>query len=387
MYTGNRMLRRLKSVLLTLPLICLAIVLMYIAYLFMTYHRLPNTSEQHSKRTTNPAPIDETYTALTWNLGFGAYNRDFSFFMDGGKEGRARSIQHVYDNLVHCVDLVAQQKPDFVLFQEVDRKADRSWKVDEADVIREVLEDYQDYYAQNFNSPYIVLPFSGPHGAAKSGIITFSNRDIFSAERFSLPVEEDWHKLLDLDRCYTVCHIPTDKGHELCVFNLHLSAYTSNGSIVTEQLEMLAANMKKEFRRGNYVVVGGDFNKDLLGDSAAIFGVKNRNYTWAQPIDLSLIPEGFTLVDSLDRDNPVPTCRNCDTGYIPGKTFVTVTDGFIVSDNIEVLDCHVIDDDFQCTDHNPVILKFRLVAPKPAVSAKPNTTKAPEDRQDELGSH
>ena len=39
--------------------------------------------------------------------------------------------------------------------------------------------------------------------------------------------------------------------------------------------------------QGNWCVAGGDFNKDLLGDSAAWFGEADQDYTWAQPL-----PEG-----------------------------------------------------------------------------------------------
>lgn len=387
MYKRNRALRRLKKALLALPLTCLAIVLAYIAYLFMTYHRLPDTSEQHSDRTGNPICVNESYTALTWNLGFGAYDRDFSFFMDGGTQGRALSIQHVYDNIVHCVDIAARQQADFLLFQEVDREADRSYKVNEISLIREVIGDYQNYYAQNYSSPYIVFPLKSPHGAAKSGIITFSKYDIFRAERRSLPVETGWRKLLDLDRCYSVCHIPTDDGRELCVYNAHLSAYTADGVVTTRQLEMLLNDMLEEYERGNYVIAGGDFNKDLIGDSGAIFGVSGEDYSWAKPFDADLVPPGLRLIDSLDRENPVPTCRNCDTGYIPGQTFVVVSDGFIASDNVAIEACRAIDEDFLCSDHNPVLLKFRLLAEKPAETATPIATNAPEDRHNELGSH
>ena len=33
------------------------------------------------------------------NVGFGAYSADYSFFMDGGKESRARSRQAVDENM------------------------------------------------------------------------------------------------------------------------------------------------------------------------------------------------------------------------------------------------------------------------------------------------
>lgn len=38
------------------------------------------------------------YSALTYNIGFGAYTPDFSFFMDGGKFSWAKSKDSVLKN-------------------------------------------------------------------------------------------------------------------------------------------------------------------------------------------------------------------------------------------------------------------------------------------------
>ena len=46
-------------------------------------------------------------------------------------------------------------------------------------------------------------------------------------------------KLVDLDRCYSVSRVPLENGRELVLYNFHLSAYTSDGTIAEEQLEML----------------------------------------------------------------------------------------------------------------------------------------------------
>ena len=86
--------------------------------------------------------------------------------------------------------------------------------------------------------------------------------------RRSLPIETGIMKLVDLDRCYSVSRVPMENGRELVLYNLHLSAYTSDGTIATEQLQMLCADMLAEYENGNYCVAGGDFNKDLLGNSA-----------------------------------------------------------------------------------------------------------------------
>ena len=43
--------------------------------------------------------IGTEYTALTYNIGFGAYTPDFSFFMDGGESSWAKSKESVLDTV------------------------------------------------------------------------------------------------------------------------------------------------------------------------------------------------------------------------------------------------------------------------------------------------
>ena len=168
-------------------------------------------------------------------------------------------------------------------------------------------------------------------------------------------------KLVDLDRCYSVSRVPAEGGRELCLYNLHLSAYSSDGSIADEQLRMLLSDMQAEVERGNYVIGGGDFNKDLLpGGSAAYFGVSAEEHTWAQPIRTDLIDAtSLTLVAPVDPAAPVASCRNADAPYSPAQLTLTV-DGFLVSPNVTVLSGEVLDFGFAYSDHNPVRMTIRL---------------------------
>ena len=168
-------------------------------------------------------------------------------------------------------------------------------------------------------------------------------------------------KLADLDRCYSVSRIPVNNGRELVLYNLHLSAYTSDGSIAEEQLKMLIEDMSAEYGKGNYVIGGGDFNKDLLGDSAAVFGVNGGEYTWAQPIPDGIFADtGLTLVVPEGKSGPVPTCRNADGPYNPEQYILTV-DGFIVSDNVRAEHAEAINTGFAYSDHNPISMTFTLM--------------------------
>ena len=161
-------------------------------------------------------------------------------------------------------------------------------------------------------------------------------------------------KFLDLDRCYHKLTIPTDNGKTLCLYNLHLSAYTSDGTIATEQIKLLVADMQDEYDRGNYVIAGGDFNKDLRGDATAICGNENN---WAQPFPTALLGNDLSLVADTQGAH---TCRNCDIGYLPGVTFEITVDGFIVSKNVTVNSIVAINEGFEHSDHNPVKMSFTL---------------------------
>ena len=115
-----------------------------------------------------------------------------------------------------------------------------------------------------------------------------------------------------------------------------------------------------EYDAGNWCVAGGDFNKDLLGDSSVYFGEADQEYSWAQPI-----PEGVfdgydvQLVAPLDENDPVPSCRNADGPYHDGQYVLTV-DGFLVTPNVAVDSAAVLDTGFAYSDHNPVQMTFTL---------------------------
>ena len=98
----------MKKLFLTLKILgaVLAVLLLaaivYVAYVIIDYERLPDNLECTVDRTDNAgkAEIGKEYTIVTQNIGFGAYTPDFTFFMDGGKESRAESLESV----ISCID-------------------------------------------------------------------------------------------------------------------------------------------------------------------------------------------------------------------------------------------------------------------------------------------
>lgn len=345
--------------------VVLALVLLvggYVAYVFIDYHRIGDMALTASiSDSAAPAvQTDAPYTVVSYNIGFGAYEDDYGFFMDGGTESRAWSKERLDANLTAIGALLAQQDADFCLLQEVDIGSTRTYQVDERPYLTGALPEMSSVFCQNYDSPYLMYPLLRPHGASRSGLLTLSSVAVTAAARVELPVESGFMKLLDLDRCYSVCRIPAADGHELVLYDLHLSAYTSDGAIATEQLSLLLSDMQTEYDAGNWCVAGGDFNKDLLDDSAAWFGEADQDYSWAQPIPAEVFDGlDISLVTPLDENDPVPSCRNADGPYHEGQYVLTV-DGFLVSANVTVEQASVIDAGFAYSDHNPVTMTFTL---------------------------
>lgn len=221
----------------------LAVILLalagYIIYLYASYHRIEDnlqlqveTTRGTANETTNETNNETTeantlttgkkYSALTYNIGFGAYTPDFSFFMDGGKSSWAKSKESVLETIQGAGELAASKDPDFAMIEEVDLNSTRSYPVNEYNILKDCFPDYYYVFAQNYDSAFLFYPFTQPHGSSKSGIGLFSRYPVTSALRRSFPVSTSFTKFFDLDRCYSISRVSVDNGKELVIFALHM---------------------------------------------------------------------------------------------------------------------------------------------------------------------
>lgn len=358
--------KALKTTLITAGVllgILVLIVVGYVIYVFAAYYRIDdNVKLEWNAKTDAIVNVDGEYTALTYNVGFGAYSPDFSFFMDGGKESVAKSKQAVIDNITGAIGLVKSHNPDFMLIQEVDVKATRSYQVNELTMFEENFADYENTFAVNYDSPYLMYPLNRPHGKSLAGINTMSKYSFSDSVRRSLPISTGFSKLFDLDRCYSVNKFDVDNGKSLYVYNTHLSAYGGTPEVREGQIKMLFGDMAEKIEAGNYVICGGDFNHDMT-DETQNLGNENAqgDYEWAQKFPFDELPPRISFARNYI-DKNIPTARNCDMEYVKGVTQVFVLDGFFVSDNIIVKSVENVDNGFLYSDHNPVVMKFTLLS-------------------------
>ncbi len=353
--------RRLLKAIAIITAAVIMIAMIYIVYVFIDYHRVEDNLDLAVNNVSSDMIIPgATYVITTFNIGYGAYSPDYSFFMDGGEYARAFSKEAVVKNVKGAADIISRLDPDFAFFQEVDTDSYRSYHVEEFILLQDHFPDSSSVFAQNYDSPYLFYPLLDPIGQSVSGIVTFSKYQLDSSLRRSLPLENGVRKLLDLDRCYSITKIPVSNGNRLCLINLHLSAFTADVSIGEDQLKMIFEDATQEYSQGNYVIIGGDFNKDILGNSPQVFATTREVPNWAKPLNQDLIPDSFILVVPEKAEDLNPTLRATDSPYVEGQSFVTAIDGFIVSDNIKVVHEAHLDEGFIYSDHNPVLMRFIL---------------------------
>lgn len=336
----------------------------YVWYVFHTYYRLPDNLTLEVSRNGENTYFDEDfalreggdYLILTYNIGFGAYRKDYSFFMDGGKYSWAKDKESVIAGVSAMAEIVNDVNPDFVLLQEVDRDSTRSYHVDELELLNQFIKGYYYDFAQNYDSPFLFFPPWQPHGANVSGLVTYSRESFKDTRRRSLPISESFSKFVDLDRCYSISRIPTENEKQLCIYNMHMSAYGSSDEIRSGQLAMLYQDMEADYQRGNYVICGGDFNHNLKADE------QENAPEWAYPFPRESLPQGFSMaIDSAqDQDIVHNSCRNANEPYEEGHTYTVTLDGFIVSDNVEVNFYQNMDWGYEYSDHDPVLMQFIL---------------------------
>lgn len=356
-----KVVKKMLKIILGLILLLALVVGGYVAYVYLSYHRIADDQKLEVKnQTTAPLKTKEPYKIMTFNIGYGAYPPDYSFFMDGGKYSRAYDQKTVIENLQGIVDAVKEVDPALALFQEVDVDGDRSQHVNEVAALRKGLTDYSSVFAQNYDSAYLFYPLTQPIGKASSGLVSLAKAELQGSQRYSLPIETNFNKFFDLDRAFSVTHVAVENQRTLALINIHLSAFTKDRSIQAAQLNKLFGKMEEEYAAGHYVIVGGDYNHDVIGNAPEVFGTKKERETWTHPFPVADIPKEFQLVQGELGEKQIPSVRAMDQPYTKGQSYVSLVDGFLISDNVKMQDINVQDLGFKNSDHNPVVMEFVL---------------------------
>ena len=252
--------------------------------------------------------VGERLDVLTFNTGYCGLGRDQDFFMDGGSMVRPESEEIIRENMNGILSELARQNADVYLLQEVDFDSYRSYYVNQADTYRHGLS-LNMAVAYNFKCDFVPFPWP-PLRKVESGLVSFTGLNVTQATY-------------------------------------------DDGEGKRAQTEQLMQIIAAEYRNGNYVIAGGDFNQTFEG--ANTFPILKEDNWQPGILYNSDLPAGFSYVFDASK----PTCRLLDKPYDGDRenAQMYVIDGFIVSDNLKVNLIQTVDLNFQYSDHNPVLLQ------------------------------
>ena len=356
----------------------------YAGYLLFSVRRLGDqTLAIDGEAPKEKALVGNTYKAITYNIGYGAHSQDFTDFSKTGYDvqgnptkgssAKAKSFEEAQTNTLEAINTTKGYSPDFILFQEVDKSSTRSFHCDQDAKIKKLFPKFDHTYAVNHHTGYLPTPLNDAQGGIRSGLATISNIKIKEGQRKQCSKAS----LFDLDRCFSINEIEVDNEKSLFLINVHFSNNEDGGITQKNQRAELNTLLEEKKARGDYVLVGGDFNSDLLvgnpdtrfaySKESLPFGRSNKPDWISYWFDGPSLAEGYTLIAN---DNK-PTIRNSDTEWEPDKSYIGVTDGFIVSNNIEInySRCKNIQsqdgnknlDGFAFSDHDPAFIEFKLL--------------------------
>lgn len=324
---------RLLILILLLPIIYIVMVLLIAQ---ISYYQ-PENEEQLMESSAISLLTDTTFTALSWNIGYAGLGKNADFFFDGGRSTRSKKsdVKKYWAGIQNYIK--AQNDVDFVFLQEVDVQSKRSYSINQKDYFEQQLPN--PVFATNYQVKYIPLQWFRPLGKVHSGLLSSSKAIPFAAKRVQYPGEYSFpKKLFFLKRCLIQERYTLSGGtpEQLVMINTHLSAY-DDGEMKQQEMAKLKEILIDEYNKGNFVVVGGDFNQVFNADEIKSF-----------------LPD-WTIA----ADEQVPTNRDLSEAYHSDSP-TTIIDYFIVSPNVEVLSIKTDDLKFEYSDHQPVKLTFKI---------------------------
>jgi len=304
-----------------------------------------------------PAIISDSLSLqlLIWNIGYAGLDASMDFFYDGGEQMRP-SREKVSSNMQGITSaLTPYMGYDFILLQEVDQVSKRSYRINEFEDIQALYGGYTSSFGTNYDVGFVPIPITEPMGKVISGLMTLSRQCPVKVERHSFPGNFAWPKsLFMLDRCFLVNRYQLSNQKELIIINTHNSAY-DDGSLRAQQMEFLRSFLLSEYEKGNYIIVGGDWNQSPYGLKPELpshrFDTENLVY-----VEKDYPSPGWNWAF----DTNIPTNRRLAFPYDRDSSLTTIIDYYLASPNIKLEHVETIDLDFQYSDHQPVKLQASL---------------------------
>ncbi len=345
-------------------ILLLFLFLALVLFLSVTEYRPKDVEDLSFTSGQKQLEINKKHSILTWNIGYSGLGKYEDFFMDDGKKVQPDSKEVMLSYFNGIKNTLKENPSDIIFFQEIDINSKRSWHLNQYEELKAFTQK-EGSFTYNYNCLYVPYPLP-TIGRVQSGLALLSDYKIDQSQRISLPVPFKWPvSMANLKRCLLTQKIPLcqngiESEKQLLLVNFHLEAFDSGEGKIAQTRRLMEV-LTAEYKKGNYVIAGGDFNQRFPGSTAFPPYWTDGWLPGNLEIPESMIEEGWHFA----YDDSKPTCRSNAKVYTGPQAEARdwqyhAIDGFLLSPNVKELGTRVIDENFENSDHNPVYLEFTL---------------------------
>ncbi|MCF6343599.1 MAG: hypothetical protein L3J15_02835 [Devosiaceae bacterium] len=294
--------------------------------------------------------LPQTIRLATWNIGYAGLGQESDFLIDGGKNLLAPSKKIVQKNLTAIIKQLQRIKADIFLLQEVSQKSFLSRNVDVLKGITSIFIKYFIIFRPDFASIGLPYPLKIKHGTLSLAKVKPALTLVKTLPFEPKPLGGIFHRHYALQINYfNIAGKPT----QWVIINLHLAAFDENGATRQKQFDAVFAFAEQEYKKDNYVILGGDWNMELTNSNFP-HKTEEKYLFWKIPFPFERLPKNWQI----GIDKKTPTVRSNQKPYVAGENYTAIIDGFITSPNVQINEMKTFNNDFKYTDHLPIIGTF-----------------------------
>lgn len=236
----------------------LFVILIFVTIFYFWAKRSLHNESDYSvllSSTAHSKPIiHDTFSIMTYNIGY----------LSGMTNNIAveRPLSLLESNLEKAVNLLKENNPDIIGFQEIDFNSKRTYQVDQFSELSQLAGYKYGAKAVNWDKQYVPFPYwpiKHHFGEMYSGQALLSHSPIISSERLVLPIPQSnpfYYNDFYLDRLAQAVWIKTEQD-SLLIINVHFEAWDGP----TRELQAdIVIELYNKYEKNYPIILMGDFN-------------------------------------------------------------------------------------------------------------------------------
>ena len=348
--------------------ILLVILLALVGFLwFGNFH--PKPVEAANVTCPEGAPMLESgqgLKALTWNVQTMS-SKNYVFWSDlpnnDGPDEKP-SKEDITATFEETVRVIKDESPDFILIQEIDVGAERTYYEDQFARLTGMLPEYP-CYASVFDWKSAYVPHPRIHGSVGWKVAILSKYKITEAERIQLSTArksflEDQFRI---QPAILKAILPTSDGGQFAALTLHLDLYVPGTNAKDLQLAEIDKELSTLTAAGIPWILGGDFNLLPFDDAAYSRLAPDQQKYYNPKSEIKFLTDRYQVVPTVEEVTGPDFAKwltrwpNDPSIKGPDRTL----DYFFLSDDLKIGDHYVRSEDtLYISDHLPVIVEFEV---------------------------